>query len=117
MLTHRRLGPSSPASPLAAHPRPDAGVGARASGSGRAPRRRPVAEDDDRAFRLREAVEGAFDVTYGPRDDLDVLIPERLWEWYRTPDLQHLGRPAYVEGEASYGRIRRFTVTSEVTIR
>src|SRR5215213_7419350 len=65
------LGPSSPASPLAAHPRPDAGVGARARGSGRAPRRRPrafglaaadpVAEDDDRVFRPREAVEGAFD--------------------------------------------------------
>jgi hypothetical protein len=26
-----------------------------------------------------------------------VLIPERLWEWYRTPDLEHLGRPAYVD--------------------
>jgi VWFA-related protein len=64
-----------------------------------------------------EHVEGAFDVTYGRRDGLDVLIPERLWEWYRTPDLEHLGRPAYVEGEASYGKIRRFTVTSDVTVR
>jgi hypothetical protein len=64
-----------------------------------------------------EHVEGAFDVTYGRRDGLDVLIPERLWEWYRTPDLEHLGRPAYVEGEASYGTIRRFTVTSDVTVR
>jgi VWFA-related protein len=64
-----------------------------------------------------EHVEGAFDVTYGPRDGLDVLIPERLWEWYRTPDLQHLGRPAYVEGEASYGRISRFTVSSDFRVR
>jgi hypothetical protein len=64
-----------------------------------------------------EHVEGAFDVTYGPREGLDVLIPERLWEWYRTPDLQHLGRPAYVEGEASYGKIRQFTVSSDFRVR
>jgi VWFA-related protein len=64
-----------------------------------------------------ERVEGAFDVTYGAKDGFDVLIPVRLWEWYRTADRDHLERPAYVEGEASYGNVRRFTVSTDATIR
>ncbi len=64
-----------------------------------------------------EQVDGAFDVTYGARIGFDVLLPERLWEWYRTPDPEHLGRGAYVEGEASYGNFRQFTVSTVVTIK
>jgi hypothetical protein len=63
-----------------------------------------------------EQVDGAFDVTYGARIGFDVLLPERLWEWYRTPDPAHLGRAAYVEGEASYGNFRQFTVSTAVSL-
>jgi len=47
---------------------------------------------------------------------LDVLTPNRLWEWYLTVDPDHTGRQAYVEGQASYMNIRRFTVSTEETL-
>ena len=65
----------------------------------------------------KEQVEGAFDVTYRTSEGLDVLIPDRLWEWYLTVDPDHAGRQAYVEGQASYMNIRRFTVSTEETLK
>jgi hypothetical protein len=58
----------------------------------------------------RARVEGAFDVTYRASAGLDVLLPNRFWEWLRTPDPEARGRLAYVEGQASYTNIRRFAV-------
>lgn len=63
-----------------------------------------------------DQVEGAFEVTYGAMDGIDVLIPTRLWEWYRRRDQDYLGLPAYVEGQATYSDIRRFTVRTDEMI-
>ncbi len=65
----------------------------------------------------KEDVIGAFEVTYRPTKGLDVLIPESLWEWYLTPDPEYLGRRAYVEGRATYGNVRRFTVRTEEALK
>jgi hypothetical protein len=60
-----------------------------------------------------EKMIGAFDVTYRQADGLDVLIPERLSEWYLTGDPEHLNRRTYVEGRGTYENIRQFTVRTE----
>jgi hypothetical protein len=65
----------------------------------------------------KEHVEGAFDVTYRRAEGFDLLIPDQLWEWYLTVDPDHPGRQAYVEGQASYTNVRRFTVSTEETLR
>ncbi len=66
-----------------------------------------------------EEIDGAFDVTYGEQAGLDVLVPKRLWEWYLTPDPERAFglRRAYVEGQASYGDLRRFTVTTDEAVK
>ena len=48
----------------------------------------------------QEHVEGSFDVRYAPVSEVNVLVPERLWEWSKTPDPEVAGRMAYVEGRA-----------------
>jgi VWFA-related protein len=65
----------------------------------------------------REGVRGAFDVTFRTSPGLDVLVPERQWEWYLSRDPDDARKQAYVEGEAIYSNIRRFTVTTEDSIR
>jgi hypothetical protein len=65
----------------------------------------------------REGVRGAFDVTFRTSPGLDVLVPERQWEWYLSPDPDDARKQAYVEGEAIYSNIRRFTVTTEDSIK
>jgi VWFA-related protein len=62
-------------------------------------------------------VEGAVDVTYGATPNVDVLVPRRLWEWIRRQDQDHLGRPVFVEGRATYTDIRRFTVNTQETVK
>ena len=64
-----------------------------------------------------EGVLSALDVTYRPTSSLDVLVPDRLWEWVLTPDPLRVGRHAFVEGQAWYGNLRRFSVSTEETIK
>ena len=65
----------------------------------------------------RARVEGAYDVTYRASAGLDVLLPDRFWEWLRTPDPEARGRLADVEGQASYTNIRRFAVSTEERLK
>jgi hypothetical protein len=46
-----------------------------------------------------------------------VLLPDRRWEWLRTPDPEARGRLAYVEGQATYTNIRRFAVSTEERLK
>ncbi len=64
-----------------------------------------------------ETVSSAFDVTYRPTPSVDVLVPDRFWEWVRIPDLLRAGRQVYVEGQAWYGNLRRFSVSTEESLK
>jgi hypothetical protein len=76
--------------------------------------------DLDERFTAR----GVMLVTYGPAEGLDVLVPQRMWEWYmpRTM-LRPTGSatwtstgPAYIEALATYSNLRRFTVETRETV-
>jgi hypothetical protein len=62
-------------------------------------------------------VRGVFDVRFRTAPGLDVLVPDRLWEWYLTRNPLDPGRQAYLEGEATYEKLRRFTVTTEEQVK
>src|SRR5262249_3909929 len=62
-------------------------------------------------------VGGAADVHFRAAPGLDVLVPGRMWEWYLTENPLDPGRQAYLEGEATYENLRRFTVTTDETIK
>ena len=64
-----------------------------------------------------ENVAGGFEVTFRPTSDPAVLLPERLWEWSLTDDPEWSGRPAFVEGQATYANFRRFTVNTEEQLK
>ena len=64
-----------------------------------------------------ENVAGGFEVTFRPTSDPAVLLPERLWEWSLTNDPEWAGRPAFVEGQATYANFRRFTVNTEERLK
>jgi VWFA-related protein len=64
-----------------------------------------------------DQVRGVFDVRFRTAPGLDVLVPDRLWEWYLTRNPLDPGRQAYLEGEATYEKLRRFTVTTEEQVK
>jgi len=66
---------------------------------------------------MRDQVRGLFDVRFRAASGLDVLVPDRLWEWYMTENPLAPGRQAYVEGQAAYENIRRFTVTTDEQVK
>jgi hypothetical protein len=55
---------------------------------------------------------GMIEVTYRSDQHVDVLVPDRMWEWYYLPQEAQDGRPMYVEGLARYSNLRQFTVTT-----
>jgi len=65
----------------------------------------------------RELVRGTFDVRFRADPSLDVLIPDRMWEWYMSENPDDPGRQAYIEGQASYENIRRFTVSTDEQVK
>jgi hypothetical protein len=63
-----------------------------------------------------ERVEGAFEVTFRPTTGDAVLVPERAWEWSLG------GKPlssgvGFVEGQATYTNLRRFSVNTEEQLK
>jgi hypothetical protein len=66
----------------------------------------------------RFSARGVMVVTYGRTERLDVLVPERMWEWYLPPgpvgvqDARAilLTVPGYIEALATYSNLRQFTV-------
>ncbi|HSL24427.1 MAG TPA: hypothetical protein VK886_23025 [Vicinamibacterales bacterium] len=65
----------------------------------------------------RYTVRGVIDVTYAPHAQAEVLVPERMWEWYVLPEPDRRGLPAYVEALATYSNLRKFTVTTSETVK
>jgi hypothetical protein len=64
-----------------------------------------------------ENVQGAFDVTFRTTSDPSILVPERAWEWSRSEDPDGSDRPCFVEGQAEYSNVRRFTVRTEEQLK
>jgi VWFA-related protein len=63
----------------------------------------------------RVTARGAIEVTYGPHERVDVLVPVSMWEWYLPAEQNDVRGPAYVEAMATYSNLRQFSVmTSEI---
>jgi len=56
-------------------------------------------------------------VTYRPHERVDVLVPDRMWEWYVMPQNDAHGVPLYVEAMATYSNLRHFTVTTSERVK
>ena len=65
----------------------------------------------------REKVHGAFEVTFQAAADADALLPERAWEWSVTKEIDEQGAGLMVEGQATYGRFRRFMVRTQEQVK
>lgn len=65
----------------------------------------------------RYTMRGLIDVTYGRHERTDVLVPERMWEWYVLPEPDERGLPVFVEAMATYSNLRRFTVRTTEKVR
>lgn len=64
----------------------------------------------------RYTTRGIIDVTYRRDEQVDVLVPEQMWEWYYLATDEE-GRPMYVESRATYSNLRRFTVTTNEQVK
>jgi VWFA-related protein len=64
-----------------------------------------------------EHVRGAFEVRFRPSEDGSVLVPARAWEWHLSDGPGRSDRLAYVEGQATYSNLRRFTVSTQEQLR
>ena len=65
----------------------------------------------------RDHVRGSFDVRFRSASEVDVLVPGRMWDWYMTTNPLDPDRLAYVEGQATYENLRRFTVSTDEQIK
>ena len=65
----------------------------------------------------RFTARGAIEVSYGRHQRLDVLAPDRMWEWYLLPEPDTQGLPLYVEALATYSNLRHFSVTTSEQIK
>jgi len=65
----------------------------------------------------RDRVRGSFDVTFRVAPGVEVLVPGRMWDWYTTTNPSDSSRLAYVEGQATYENLRRFTVNTEEQVK
>ena len=65
----------------------------------------------------RDRVRGVFDVRFRAVPGIDVLVPDRMCDWYMTTNPLDTGRLAYVEGQATYENLRRFTVNTDEKIK
>lgn len=81
---------------------------------------RRVLRTELRFQRSRSGGRSLIRVDYGPLEGHDVLVPTRLWEWYE--DRMREGEWVqntryYVQGLATYSGHKRFTVTTQETIK
>lgn len=65
----------------------------------------------------RFTTRGSIEVSYGRQAGLDVLEPERMWEWYLLPEPDRQGFPLYVEALATYSNLRQFSVTTHEQVK
>lgn len=65
----------------------------------------------------RYTMRGAIEVSYRRHERVDVLVPERMWEWYVLPELDERGLPTYLEALATYSNLRQFTVTTTEQVK
>jgi hypothetical protein len=65
----------------------------------------------------RYTLRGAMEVTYVPHERVDVLVPDRMWEWYVLPEPMDDGTPIYVEAMATYSNLRVFSVSTSETVK
>jgi VWFA-related protein len=69
-------------------------------------------------FRERfENVQGAFEVTFRPTTGDTVLLPDRAWEWSLGGSPLSGDAGTFVEGEATYSNLRRFSVNTEEQLK
>jgi hypothetical protein len=69
------------------------------------------------AFDSRHTTRGLLEVTYRPHERVDVLVPDRMWDWYLLTEFNATGQPTYVEGMATYSNLRQFSVTTAETVK
>jgi hypothetical protein len=65
----------------------------------------------------RHTFRGAMETTYMRHERADVLVPDRMWEWYVLPQPLSDGTPIYIETLATYSNLRAFTVTTSETVK
>lgn len=68
-------------------------------------------------FDSRHTTRGLLEVTYRPHERVDVLVPDRMWDWYVLEEANETGQPTYVEGMATYSNLRQFSVTTGETVK
>jgi hypothetical protein len=68
-------------------------------------------------FDSRHTTRGLLEVTYRPHERVDVLVPDRMWDWYLLTEFNETGQPTYVEGMATYSNLRQFSVTTAETVK
>jgi hypothetical protein len=65
----------------------------------------------------RHTYRGALETTYARHERVNVLVPDRMWEWYLLPQPMNDGTPIYIETLATYSNLRSFTVTTTETVK
>lgn len=65
----------------------------------------------------RYTMRGIIEVVYGRHERADVLVPERMWEWYTLPEQDRSGLPLFVEAMATYSNLRQFTVVTSEQVK
>ena len=60
---------------------------------------------------------GVMETTYVPNERVDVLVPDRIWEWYVLPEPMDDGTPIYIETMATYSNLRVFSVSTSETVK
>ena len=65
----------------------------------------------------RYTMRGVMETTYVPNERVDVLVPDRIWEWYVLPEPMDDGTPIYIETMATYSNLRVFSVSTSETVK
>ena len=65
----------------------------------------------------RHTFRGAMETAYTRHERANVLVPDRMWEWYQLPQPMSDGTPVYIETLATYSNLRSFTVTTSETVK
>ena len=65
----------------------------------------------------RYTMRGVMETTYVPNERVDVLVPDRIWEWYVLPEPMDDGTPIYIETMATYSNLRMFNVTTSEKVK
>jgi hypothetical protein len=65
----------------------------------------------------RYTFRGAMETTYTRHERANVLVPDRMWEWYLLPQPMSDGTPVYIETLATYSNLRVFSVTTSEAVK